>query len=128
VDLCGHATLAAAHVLWQTARLPSQEAARFHTRSGLLSCVLAGGAIELDFPAERESAAEAPSGLRDALGVDFLYIGRNRFDYLIEVSDAVTLRSLEPDFRRLAQIYARGIIVTCASDHPRYDFLSRFFA
>ena len=128
VDLCGHATLAAAHVLWQTGRLAADQQARFHTRSGLLVCDQAGDSIELDFPAERETAFPPVSGLRDALGVDILYCGRNRLDYLVEVSDATALRKLQPDFRTLAKIPARGIIVTCVSDDSRYDFLSRFFA
>jgi len=128
VDLCGHATLASAHVLWETHRLAPDQLARFHTRSGLLTCERTNDSIELDFPAEPESQCEPPSGLAEALGVPMLYTGRNRFDFLVEVSDAAALRGLRPDIRRLAEISARGIIVTCASDTPEYDFLSRFFA
>ena len=128
VDLCGHATLASAHVLWETGRLPLEMPARFHTRSGQLTCVRAVGGIELDFPAEPQQSCEMPSGLRRALGVDILYTGRNRMDYLVEVESASTLRSMRPDFRELAEISTRGVIVTCPSDDPEYDFLSRFFA
>jgi PhzF family phenazine biosynthesis protein len=128
VDLCGHATLASAHVLWETGRLRADEPARFHTRSGLLTCAQSESTIVLDFPAEREHSAEVPSGLAEALGVEILYTGRNRMDYLVEVADGPILRALQPDFRRLAEISARGIIVTCASDDANFDFLSRFFA
>ena len=128
VDLCGHATLAAAHLLWETGRLPMEAQARFHTRSGLLTAVRSSRAIELDFPAERATAAEAHPLLREALGVELSYIGRNRMDWLVEVSDAAVLRGLRPDMRGLGQVPGRGIIVTSHSDVPEYDFLSRFFA
>src|ERR1051326_5077817 len=111
VDLCGHATLASAHVLWETGRLQEREQARFHTRSGLLTASLGGNGIELDFPAERERTAEAPPALHEARGVEPLYTGRNRFDYLVEVRDAEALRALRPDMKRLAEVTARGIIV-----------------
>lgn len=128
VDLCGHATLAAAHILWETGRLPEGSAAQFHSRSGLLTAARTGYTIALDFPAEPEQTVEPPPGLGEALGAELLYVGRNRFDYLAEVADGATLRNLRPDLRRLAEIPARGIIVTCQSDDLRYDFLSRFFA
>lgn len=128
VDLCGHATLAAAHVLWETDVIEPGAAARFHTRSGILTASRRDEMIELDFPAERETPTDAPIGLHEALGAEALYIGHNRFDLLVELRDAATLRNLRPDLRRLAQIDARGVIVTCRSDVPEYDFLSRFFA
>jgi len=128
VDLCGHATLAAAHVLWETARLSSGEPADFDTRSGRLRCMRRGDSIELDFPVEREQPVPEPEGLADAIGAQIVYCGRNRFDYLIQVSDADTLYGLKPDFRRLANYSVRGIIVTSVSDQPAIDFLSRFFA
>ena len=128
VDLCGHATLASAHILWETGRLPSDATARFQTRSGLLTAKRCAGGIELDFPAERETSVEAPAGLADALGAELVYTGRNRFDVLVEVGSAEILRNLRPDLKRLARIAARGIIVTCRSDDARFDFLSRFFA
>src|SRR5438128_393357 len=81
-------------------------------RSGLLTAVRCGQGIELDFPAEREQPVTPPHGLREALGADILYVGRNRFDFLVQLPDADTLRNLRPDLRRLAEISARGIIVT----------------
>jgi PhzF family phenazine biosynthesis protein len=86
VDLCGHATLASAHVLWEFGHLKPHEQARFHTRSGLLTAERKGAWIELNFPATPEEPAEAPSGLLQALGVTATYVGKNRFDYLIEVA------------------------------------------
>ena len=96
VDLCGHATLAAAHALWETGRLLDSDIARFNTRSGLLTAARVQSGIELDFPAEREQPVESPLCLRDALGAEFRYVGRNRFDFLVEVRDAQTLRTFAP--------------------------------
>lgn len=129
VALCGHATLASAHVLWETGRLPRQEQARFHTKSGLLTADLQDSWIEMNFPAEPEQPANAPSGLAGALGIDrLLYTGKNRFDILVEAASEATVRRMTPDFTRLAAIEARGIIVTSRSGSGDCDFVSRFFA
>jgi PhzF family phenazine biosynthesis protein len=127
VALCGHATLASAHVLWQQG-LAAGDEIRFSTRSGMLTAVCREQTIELDFPLKPEEAAQAPAGLVEALGVTPSYVGRNQFDYLVEVASEVELRRLSPDFKRLAATPARGIIVTSRSDDPRFDFVSRFFA
>jgi len=128
VALCGHATLASAHVLWEDGNLPSDRQARFHTKSGLLTGDRAGEWIELDFPAKREEPAPAPAGLAQALGVAPKYVGRNQFDYLVEVDSESTVRSLTPDHAALARLPVRGVIVTSRADSPGYDFISRFFA
>jgi PhzF family phenazine biosynthesis protein len=128
VDLCGHATLAAAHVLWETGRLDPAAAARFHTRSGLLTAIRRGDWIELDFPSTPNEPAEAPPGLLEALGAVPRYVGRNRFDYLVELEGEDAVRNLRPDFTRLGAVAARGIIVTSRSATPDRDFVSRFFA
>ena len=128
VDLCGHATLASAHILWETGLLPADQPARFYTRSGLLGAVRKKNWIELDFPAEPEKKTPIPQNLAAALGVTPTYIGKNRFDYLIEVNSAEELRNLNPDFNLLEGIACRGFIVTCKSDLPEFDFISRFFA
>ncbi len=128
VDLCGHATLASAHVLWESGHLKPHEQARFHTRSGLLTAERKGVWIELNFPATPDEPADAPSGLLEALGVTAAYIGKNRFDYLIEVGSEDTVRNISPNFSLLATIPARGVIVTSRSPSPNYDFVSRFFA
>jgi PhzF family phenazine biosynthesis protein len=128
VDLCGHATLASAHVLWETGQLQHREQARFHTRSGLLLAERKGEWIEMDFPATAEEAAFAPQGLLQALGVAPVYVGKNRFDYLIEVDSEEIVRDLQPDFSLLLKVEARGVIVTSRASTQGYDFVSRFFA
>jgi PhzF family phenazine biosynthesis protein len=128
VALCGHATLAGAHVLWESGRLKKSSMARFHTKSGLLTASRVGNEIELDFPAKPVEPAPPPEGLIESLGVTPLYVGRSAFDYLVEIDSAATLRNLKPDLRRLTSIPVRGIIVTARSDTPRYHFISRFFA
>ena len=128
VDLCGHATLASAHVLWETGTLDAATPARFHTRSGLLTAAQAEDWIELDFPSTPAVAAAPPSGLIEAMGVTAKYVGRSRFDYLIEVADEAAVRAAAPDFTQLRKISTRGVMITAASADPKYDFVSRFFA
>lgn len=129
VDLCGHATLASAHVLWEDGLLKSTAQARFHTKSGLLTADRRDSWIELDFPTTIASPAPPPPGLIDALGVQPRFVGRSRFDYLIEVDSESTVRRLEPDLNALARVDARGVIVTSLADKKSgYDFVSRFFA
>ncbi len=128
VDLCGHATLASAHALWEEGLAAPGETIRFHTRSGLLTASRRGDHIELDFPATPESACEAPAGLVEALGVEPLFVGKSAFDYLVLLKNAAAVRSASPDFGRLGKISARGVVVTAPSDDPRFDFVSRFFA
>ncbi|MBI1370331.1 MAG: PhzF family phenazine biosynthesis isomerase [Planctomycetes bacterium] len=126
VDLCGHATLAAAHALWQTQRAEGPIA--FHTRSGVLTARQRGPWIELDFPADEPQPTPPPPGIADALGVKMVHIRRGVSDFLVEVESAEVVRQLIPDFARLARIEARGFIITAPSDDDRYDFISRFFA
>jgi len=128
VDLCGHATLASAHVLWETGYLQKEEHARFYTRSGLLTARCMKDWIELDFPAEPQVQVSPPPDLANALGVTPEYVGRNRFDYLVEVDSEETMRNMEPDFALLKKIPTRGVIVTSLADSGKYDFVSRFFA
>jgi PhzF family phenazine biosynthesis protein len=127
VDLCGHATLAAAHVLWEEGGLPSTELACFHTRSGLLTARQDGDWIELDFPATPSQPASPPDVLSEALGVKPLYVGKSVFDYLVEVESEAAVRGVKPDFARLGDIPCRGVIVTSRAD-SLFDFVSRFFA
>ncbi len=128
VDLCGHATLASAHVLWEEGYLAPEKPARFYTRSGLLTAERRGEWIELDFPAEPAAPASAPPQLIQALGVTPKYVGRNRFDYLIEVESEEVVRNLAPDFGLLRSVPMRGVMVTSRADSAPYDFVSRFFA
>lgn len=128
VALCGHATLASAHVLWEDRRLPAGTQARFLTHSGWLSAQECGDWIEMDLPAKREQPVEAPPQLAAALGVSPRYVGRNAFDYIVEVESEEIVRSLQPDFTALRRLAVRGIIVTSRGASPEYDFVSRFFA
>jgi PhzF family phenazine biosynthesis protein len=127
VDLCGHATLASAHVLWEEDHLSAGEPARFHTRSGLLTATRNGAWIEMDFPATPAAPDDAPAEIIEALGAPAVWTGKTPFDYLVEVDAEATLRALAPDFTRLARVPARGVIVTSRSAAPEYDFVSRFF-
>ncbi len=128
VDLCGHATLASAHILWEQEYLQPGEQARFITRSGLLTADRHQDLIELDFPATLEEQTDAPPHLLEALGVTANYIGKNVFDYLVEVDSEETVRMMKPNISLLAQTEARGVIVTSRASSPGYDFVSRFFA
>jgi PhzF family phenazine biosynthesis protein len=129
VDLCGHATLASAHVLWEEGHLKPDSQARFHTKSGLLTADKRDAWIELDFPATPATAAPPPPGLVEALGATPKFVGRSRFDYLVELENESTVRGLEPDLAALGRVEARGVIVTSrASSKSEYDFVSRFFA
>jgi len=149
VDLCGHATLASAHVLWQDGHLAPGDIARFHTRSGTLTARRDGDWIELEFPALPASPIDPPPELGRALGVEPRYVGRSRFDLLVELDDEAAVRSLEPDLGLLRRIDARGVIVTARAgggsaradgatahaggatahaDGREFDFVSRFFA
>ncbi len=128
VDLCGHATLASAHVLWEENLLAADETARFHTRSGVLTAIKRGDWIELDFPATPDEPVEAPGGLVESLGVTPRYVGRSRFDYVVEVDGEDAVREVRPDFGHLRKLGGRGVIVTGRSATPDWDFVSRFFA
>jgi PhzF family phenazine biosynthesis protein len=128
VDLCGHATLASAHALWDEGHLKPDQQARFQTRSGLLTADKRGDWIQMDFPVKEEEPADPPHGLIEALGGPSNYVGRNKFDYIVEVDSEKVLRSLKPDFGLLGEIPVRGVIVTARSASNGYDFVSRFFA
>ena len=128
VDLCGHATLASAHVLWMCGHEAAGGTARFQTRSGWLTADQRDGWIELDFPTTPPVVEAPPAGLVGALGVSATYVGRTRFDWFVEIADAEVVRSMAPDLHRLRGVKSRGIIVTAVSDDPSFDFVSRFFA
>lgn len=128
VDLCGHATLASAHVLFTTGLLEKTQEARFHTRSGLLMARAGeGGWLEMNFPAVPAKEVEPPVELEKALWVIPTYVGHNGADFLVEVEKEEVLRKMEPDMAAIARLKARGVIVTCRGS-GKYDFVSRFFA
>ena len=128
VDLCGHATLASAHVLWDEGHVAPDVPLRFETQSGVLGAERRDDWIELDFPAEPDEPVLPPAGLIEALHVDARYVGRNRFDCLVEVDTEATVRAVAPDFSRLREVDVRGTIVTSPADTDGFDFVSRFFA
>lgn len=126
VDLCGHATMAAAHVLWEREG-ERRERLDFTTRSGTLAAERRGRTIRLDMPSEPAHAVPEPEGLAQALGAHPVWTGRNRFDYLVELADEAEVAALRPDFGALAAFEVRGVIVT-AEGKGEHDFVSRFFA
>lgn len=130
VELCGHATLASAHILWETGLLKAGEQARFHTLSGLLTADRRGDWYEMDFPVTSETPVEVPPTLVETLGagIQVKNIVANRFDFLVEVASESIVRAVQPDFARLSKIPVRGVIVTSRADSGDYDFVSRFFA
>ena len=131
IPLCGHATLASAHVLWQERILKPGEEARFWTQSGLLKAGQKDGFIELDFPAKPALPCERVQGLEESLGAPVLSLGHNGTQYLAELASAETVRNLKPDFKMMESFLdsqLHGVIVTAASDDREYDFISRFFA
>jgi PhzF family phenazine biosynthesis protein len=127
VDLCGHATLASAHVLFKSGGVRQDTDIRFYTKSGILTAALNDDWIELNFPATPEMVTPAPEGLVTALGIDACYIGKTQFDYIVEVASEEIVRNISPDFDALCRVPARGIIVTSRADSGEFDFVSRFF-
>ena len=129
VDLCGHATVASAHVLWEDGHLAPGKQARFHTRSGQLTADRRGDWIELDFPVKIATVTEPPAELLPALGVSSpVAVAKNAFDYMVEIESEEELRTLRPDHSTLRKIPVRGVIVTARSATNGFDFISRFFA
>ncbi|HMO36095.1 MAG TPA: PhzF family phenazine biosynthesis protein, partial [Gemmatales bacterium] len=128
VDLCGHATLAAASILWRTHKVPKTETISFHTKSGWLHCTRQEETIQLDFPARKVEPCEAPLGMILAMHLSDFTSYSNGMDYLIEVKDEGIVRAIEPDFVKLAQVSCRGVIVTSPSSRDTVEFVSRFFA
>jgi PhzF family phenazine biosynthesis protein len=125
VDLCGHATLASAHVLWDTGRLAPGTPARFETRSGVLIASRSGDEVELDFPADPVTPAEPEVELLDALGLTHAVASRGRIGWVLEVADADAVRNSRPDFPRLSSFDIA--VLTARADDPAYDFVSRCF-
>lgn len=132
VDLCGHATLASAHILWQTGKLQPDQVARFETRSGTLTAALHGDWIQMNFPVTAPTEVTTPAGLLETLFAGSSptiarYVGKSIFDYLVEIDAEDAVRNLKPDFVELNKFAARGVIVTSRAS-GKYDFISRFFA
>lgn len=132
VDLCGHATLASAHVLWSEGKLAPEQTARFHTKSGLLTATQDNGWITLNFPIQPTSLVTAPpellKSLRGLQPRSVEYGGSAEANYLVELPSEDYVRSLQPDFGMMRLLPAQGVIVTALSEEPDIDFISRYFA
>lgn len=130
VDLCGHATLASSHFLWESGIEKAGSPLEFATRSGILRASRRGGEIELDFPAEPPREEPAPVALAAALGVRPVWSGRNRLDFLLLVETEEEVRAIRPDFEGVRRETGggRGVIVTSRAASPDLDFVSRYFA
>lgn len=126
VDLCGHATLASCHILWERGFLAKDKKASFMTRSGEITAEKTGEWIVLDFPALVPQPMPAPRELTDLLKTDIMFFGKSRFDWLVEVADDSFVRNYQPDFTAIQKMPARGVILT--SRAKEFDFISRFFA
>jgi PhzF family phenazine biosynthesis protein len=129
VDLCGHATLAAAHALWAEGYQPAESKLHFHTRSGVLIAARDEPWIEIDMPALPAASVDPPPELLSALGLHGVaWVGRSRMDLLVRMEDEAEVRGIAPDMTRLRNVDARGVMVTAPSSSGDYDFVSRFFA
>jgi PhzF family phenazine biosynthesis protein len=128
MDLCGHATLASAHILWETGIVPGDKQIRFHTRSGLLTITRSRDWIEMDFPARQYRPVAENEGVIDAVGAVPDEVYQSGENLLFVYDSEKTVRGLTPDFTTLASYEYHGVIVTSPSDLPQFDFVSRFFA
>ena len=129
VDLCGHATLAAAHCLYESGRLGGDDDARFDTRSGRLTVRTAGaGRYAMDFPATPPEAADLPDAFADAFGVEPVWAGRSRFDWFAVLESEASVRALDPSPAAVTALGMRGVIATARADGDGHDVVSRFFA
>jgi len=134
VPLCGHATLASAHILWEEGMVGRVEPTTFWTKSGKLVCTRTDGWTEMGLPLRMTRTVEASKGLLKALRADRevlsvnAYLSSEERMYMVEVSSAKVLKELNPDFSRLRREEATAVIVTARSSQENLDFVSRFFA
>lgn len=128
VNLCGHATLATAHVLWESGKVESQQSIEFYTNSGILTTQNFNGYIEMDFPSESAEKCVEPKALSEALGISPIKVLMCQSDYLVVLENEDAVKYLQPDLKALKDIAVRGVIVTAHSNSDEYDFVSRFFA
>ncbi len=126
--LCGHATLAAAHILWEVGVLDIKEEAVFETKSGILKARKNNYLIEMDFPIESPVEADCPEELLKAIGYQPIFVGKNRMDYLAVYENEEVVRKVIPNFEYLKKLDCRGLIISAKSSSDKYDFVSRFFA
>ena len=128
VELCGHGTLSAAHILWETALVPVDQAITFNTLSGLLGAQRSGKWITLDFPANALTPGDLPDGVINAVGGEPVFSGVSGEKWLLEYTSEAEIIALAPDFPALSAIPGRGLIVTSRAGRGHVDFVSRYFA
>ena len=129
VPLCGHATLASAHVLWTGGYASTGQELKFATKSGVLTAKYRDDWIELNFPVNRSQDIPPITKLGDALGVPLKTVSYNSLGYLVEVASPRQVRQLQPNFSLLKQLPISNVIVTSKAEaDSKYDFISRFFA
>ncbi|KOS66332.1 phenazine biosynthesis protein PhzF family [Lysinibacillus contaminans] len=128
IPICGHGTLASSYFLWEKGFVDKEKSITFHTKSGVLKARLIDGWVQLQFPAIIEENVVAPELLIKALGVEPVYVGKSRLDYLVEVESEEIVRDLKPNIDLIAQLPVRGVIVTSHSNENKFDFVSRFFS
>jgi PhzF family phenazine biosynthesis protein len=129
IMLCGHATLAAAHVLWESGRVPKTESILFHTGKGDIKAVRTEGEfIEMDYPLQPVEEANLPAQLAGAFPHPPVFVGRSAMDYFVELESPADVKQLKPDLEKVGALDARGLIVTSHSLTPDYDYVTRFFS
>lgn len=129
IDFCGHATLASAHALWQSGYCNSSQSIVFNTLSGDLTARKADQWIDIEFPAAPATElSNVPILIRNIIGIEPLYVGRNATDYLVVLPSENDVRLLNPDINLIAALPSQGFIVTSKSQSDEYDFVSRVFA
>ena len=128
VELCGHATLASAHALWEAGEAPQNKPISFMTLSGKLTASKANEWIELNFPASYSEPCDLSDYYLDALGITPLAVFQSNGQYLIEMGEEAAVRAVKPDFSALRRLPGKGIIITARSNKPGIDFVSRYFA
>jgi PhzF family phenazine biosynthesis protein len=128
IPICGHGTLASSFFLLENGYVEKDKIIEFHTKSGVLKSQFIDEWVQLEFPSILEEKTIAPDLLMKALGVELIYVGKNQFDYLVEVKSEDIVRNLKPDIDQIAQLPVRGVIVTSISNTNEYDFVSRSFS
>jgi PhzF family phenazine biosynthesis protein len=126
VDLCGHATLSSAHILWEKGYLQPEDQVTFYTRSGELTARKDHEWTMLNFPSLSVEESPIPTELIGLIQADILYFGMSKFDWLVEINNEEYLKTFQPDISQIKKLPARGLIITSRS--RQYDFISRFFA
>ncbi len=130
VDLCGHATLASAHILFELGFYDPDETIFFHTRSGVISATFNHGTIELDMPLIRPVPAESSPLLEEILGQVPLAVARSedKSILLAEIADPAALETFDPDFKKISTLEEINLVITAQTSEGKFDFISRFFS